>query len=260
MGGATMIDSGAPAVRSGLGLFETMLSVDGRLMHFEEHIERLVAAATALRVPAPRLEEIRIACRGVTAAGGGERALRVDWLAVSAPIDSPDAWRLEVRERAIPPLTVARRAGCRLRVLDPSFTRGLAGWKTTSYAACTLGLRIAAAGGDNEGLFIDRHGFLLEGTATNYFLVDGEDRVSTPPADGRILPGVTRAWAIRVLRERGVEVVERRITLDEARKTAGFVTGSLTGVAAVTSIDAVDVRPSEQAAALGAAWRDACQR
>jgi para-aminobenzoate synthetase/4-amino-4-deoxychorismate lyase len=55
--------------------------------------------------------------------------------------------------------------------------------------------------------------------------------VVTPPADGRLLPGVTRAQAIEVARALGLEVREEPVSLDElARADEVFLTGAVRGV------------------------------
>jgi para-aminobenzoate synthetase/4-amino-4-deoxychorismate lyase len=57
-------------------------------------------------------------------------------------------------------------------------------------------------------LIVDADGAVLEGAHANLFLVEG-DALVTPPADGRLLPGVTRA---RVIAATGA--VESAIDLD----------------------------------------------
>jgi para-aminobenzoate synthetase/4-amino-4-deoxychorismate lyase len=47
-----------------------------------------------------------------------------------------------------------------------------------------------------EPLIVDLSGEVLESGSGNLFVVEG-DTLVTPPADGRILPGVTRAELIR---------------------------------------------------------------
>lgn len=71
----------------------------------------------------------------------------------------------------------------------------------------------------------------------NLFVVMG-DEVITPPLDGTILAGVTRASVLQLLREKGLKVSERHVTIDELRQ--GKQSGALrevfgTGTAAVIS-------------------------
>ncbi len=77
---------------------------------------------------------------------------------------------------------------------------------------------------------------VLETSRGNVFAVrDGE--VVTPPLDGRILPGVTRAVAIEELRAAGVAVAERDLPLAEAAAADELLTtGSVRGVEPVRAV------------------------
>ena len=71
--------------------------------------------------------------------------------------------------------------------------------------------------GDGEVLLYNDNDELTECGACNAFVVkDGV--VATPPLDSQILPGITRALALKVLREEGsIPVEERIVTMDEVR-------------------------------------------
>jgi para-aminobenzoate synthetase / 4-amino-4-deoxychorismate lyase len=70
-------------------------------------------------------------------------------------------------------------------------------------------------------------GEALETARGNLFVVSG-GAVATPPADGRLLPGVTRAQAIEVVRDLGLELHEQPVDLDSADEI--FFTGGVRGV------------------------------
>jgi para-aminobenzoate synthetase/4-amino-4-deoxychorismate lyase len=74
-------------------------------------------------------------------------------------------------------------------------------------------------------LLVDLDGFLLETTRTNIFLrLDGG--LATPPLDGRILPGVTRAQIVRTH-----HATERPLHLDDlAAADAIYLTSALRGL------------------------------
>ena len=90
-----------------------------------------------------------------------------------------------------------------------------------------------------DPLLVDADGTVLETGRANLFAVlDGT--VVTPPADGRILPGVVRARALEALRRSGRPVDERALRLEElAAATEVFVTNSVAGVHPVGSVDGV---------------------
>lgn len=117
---------------------------------------------------------------------------------------------------------------------------GLGGVKTAAnYAASLRAAWLAKERGYDQVLWTDaREHRLLEEVGTMNLFVRLGDRVITPPAGDTILPGITRASVVTLLRDRGVEVEERTISLDEVR--AGAADGTLreifgTGTAAVVS-------------------------
>ena len=83
---------------------------------------------------------------------------------------------------------------------------------------------------------------VLEADRANIFAVR-QGAVFTPPLDGRILPGVTRATTIELARAGGVEVVESVLTLDQLRQSEEvFLTNSIRGIEPVSSIDSAPLR------------------
>ena len=108
-----------------------------------------------------------------------------------------------------------------------------------NYAPTLLAEREARENGFHSVLWLDgrQHSFVEECGVMNVFFVIG-DVVVTPPLEGTILPGVTRDSAITVLRDMGLTVIERPISIEEV--FAEHKTGALrecfgTGTAATVS-------------------------
>src|SRR5690606_28717164 len=133
----------------------------------------------------------------------------------------------------------------------------LAAWKTTSRAAWALLQRAARAQGADEPLLVDRHGAVLE-TATANVVVLTAGGFATPPADGRILPGIARAVLLAAARAAGVPFAERPIALDELRSAAAlWVTNAVHGPRpARLAGAAAEPTDSEAGARLARWWRD----
>ncbi len=85
-----------------------------------------------------------------------------------------------------------------------------------NYAAALLADREAQARGAGTVLWLDgiERRYVEECGVMNVFFVL-DDRVLTPALSGTILPGVTRDSALRVLRDQGRTIEERRIAIDE---------------------------------------------
>ena len=103
----------------------------------------------------------------------------------------------------------------------------------------------AVTNGFKEGIALDTHGYVSEGSGENIFVVrDGV--VRTPPLSAAILPGITRDSVISLLRDEGRDVREENVpremlyTSDEV-----FLTGTATEICPVRSVDRVPVAKGE---------------
>ena len=109
-----------------------------------------------------------------------------------------------------------------------------------NYACSLIGQKKAEEMGYSQVLWLDgiEHKYIDEVGAMNvFFVIDGV--VVTPSlSEGSILPGVTRASCIQLLRDMGYTVEERKLSVDEVEKA--YREGKLneafgTGTAAVVS-------------------------
>lgn len=83
-------------------------------------------------------------------------------------------------------------------------------------------------------------GEALEADRANVFAVR-KGTLFTPPLDGRILPGVTRATVLELA---GAEASERTLTLAELRESEEvFLTNSIRGIEPVGSVDGTSLPP-----------------
>jgi branched-subunit amino acid aminotransferase/4-amino-4-deoxychorismate lyase len=232
------LPAGAPALVHGIGLFETMRVVRGRVLHQEAHFDRMLASAQALGFENPASSRFHAETARALAAFGacaGEASMRCSWIQCD-----PDDWRMLATASEIPDVTLRRRRRGRVITLGRELVRSMPVHKLTSYAACVIGLQNAVAAGADEGLFVDSRRRILEGTSTNVFAIDGETLL-TPPIRAGILPGVTRALVIDEAHARGWRVVERTLTKDDLLR-GSFLTGSLTGIAAIRVLDGAPCR------------------
>jgi para-aminobenzoate synthetase/4-amino-4-deoxychorismate lyase len=206
-----------------LGVYETLLVRDGAVQALGAHLARLRSSTASLYGLAPPDElQTRIRERAVSL-GAGEHRLRIDVR------PEPPALEMTFQTAARPP----RRELFRLRALT------LAG----GYGAHKLADRgpltgTSSASGGPVALLIDDgpDPIVLEAGWANVWLVDA-DRLITPPLDGRILPGVTRARLIGLAGSLGLSVDERPISLTRARAGQPMLTSSLQLAAAAAFED-----------------------
>jgi branched-chain amino acid aminotransferase len=85
-----------------------------------------------------------------------------------------------------------------------------------NYAASLFPARMAREKGYHQVLWLDakEHKYVEEvGTMNIFFVID--EKVVTPATLGTILKGVTRDCCIQIIKDQGIEVEERRISIDE---------------------------------------------
>jgi D-alanine transaminase len=110
--------------------------------------------------------------------------------------------------------------------------------------------------GDGEVILYNDNDELTECGACNAFVVkDGV--VATPPLDSQILPGITRALALKVLREDGsIPVEERIVTMDEVRNADEiWIASSSKELAPVVKLDGIPVGDGK----VGEVWEAAAK-
>jgi para-aminobenzoate synthetase/4-amino-4-deoxychorismate lyase len=91
-------------------------------------------------------------------------------------------------------------------------------------------------------LLIDRNGNALEASRASLFAV-GDGFLATPPADGRILPGIARRRTIETARAAGIEVREAPLPLASLGAREVFLVGSVRGIEPVLALDGVALPP-----------------
>ena len=95
------------------------------------------------------------------------------------------------------------------------------------YMICTMSKHEAEAKGCSDALMMDYRGYVAEATGANVFFVQ-DGAVHTPTPDC-FLNGITRQTVIGMLKDKGVEVIERHIMPEELKD---FQQCWLTGTAA----------------------------
>jgi branched-chain amino acid aminotransferase len=110
-----------------------------------------------------------------------------------------------------------------------------------NYGGSMLATALARKQGYDQVLWTDafEHKYLQEVGTMNVFFIIGNQAITPSLEDGTILAGVTRDSAIVVLKEMGLEVVERKISIDElmdAHKSGQLREVFGTGTAATISM------------------------
>lgn len=85
-----------------------------------------------------------------------------------------------------------------------------------NYAASLLPAAKAKENGYDQVMWMDAKEFKYiqeAGTMNLFFVIDG--KLVTPETDGAILKGITRRTLIQIAQDKGIEVIEKRLSIDE---------------------------------------------
>lgn len=105
-----------------------------------------------------------------------------------------------------------------------------------NYINSMLALQEALDDGYDEALLLDAQGFVTEGSGENLFIV--RDDVLYTPDLSSVLDGITRKTVMQLAREKGLDVIEKRITRDEVYiADEAFFTGTAAEVTPIREVD-----------------------
>lgn len=234
----------------GDGHFTTVAFHGGRPLCWELHLARLAEAGARLALPMP--DAARLAAEARCVAAGLPRAVvRITLTRGSgargyAPPQPPAPRRILAAHPW--PADLARRRAEGVRVITCRTPLGdsplLGGLKHLGRLEQVLARAEVDDAGAEEGLMRDPRGQVVEATAANLFLVDGEGVLVTPAIDRCGVAGVLRARVLEHAVAAGipcrVEPVARG-TLDTAQEL--FLSNSITGLVPLRSLDGRSLTP-----------------
>ncbi len=242
-GEATLQATDLSATR-GDGVFETLGVLDGCAQAVEAHFWRLANSAELLDLPAPNLEQWRVAMTMAGAALPRERQGGIK-LVLSRGVEGTGrstGWLIA---------TVAesdfanRTAGWKVVVLDRGYRHDLSehapwllpGAKTLSYAVNMATLREAARRGADNAIFVSSDGYVMEAPQSTVLLRRG-DTLVTPRTDIGNLPGTTQLSVFALAGEWGLRTEDHLVGASELLDSDGV--WLLSSVNLATPITAVD--------------------
>ena len=250
-------------VTLGLGLFETILAIDGTPIFAGRHLSRLRSGCERLGwdPELPDLPKIigelvhrneltsgRARIRLAITGGSGtlrHLALGPDHLVWMTAVPAPDA-----------PLTTSANLSPWLR----NERSPLAGLKCASYAENLAALEHAYQLGFEETLFLNTRGNLCEAATANLFLVRNARLLTPSPASG-CLPGITRGVVIGLAAQHGIPCEEGDLSEEDLHAAEElFLTSSIRGLTGVSLFEKRTFPPGPMTRFLREAWHEAALR
>ncbi|WP_162940061.1 aminodeoxychorismate lyase [Gryllotalpicola protaetiae] len=228
----------------GDGVFETLGVLEGCPQAVDAHFWRLANSAELLELPAPNLEQWRVAMRVAGDALPTDRQGGIK-LVLSRGVEGAGrstGWLIA---------TVAdddfanRTEGWKVVTLDRGYRHDLSehapwllpGAKTLSYAVNMATLREAARRGADNAIYLSSDGFVMEAPQSSVLLRRG-DTLITPKTDIGILPGTTQLSVFAIAAQWGLATEDRLVEASELLDSDGL--WLLSSVKLATPITQVD--------------------
>lgn len=225
----------------GDAVYEVIRVYDGKPFLLEEHLQRLAMSLTRIRIEASLRDVHARIVKNFERNAVVDGSIYVQVSRGAAP-----------RAHGFP-----RNTAANVLIWSQSLSDPFAAWRSDGIAAITtddlrwrwrdvksvnllpncLAKQLADEAGAQEALLIESDGTLTEGTASNAFIVK-HGRLVTPPADQRILSGITRRYVLTLAGKLGLRFEERPVTIAELRDADEvFITSTYAEVLSVTRLD-----------------------
>ena len=230
------------SVIRGFGVFDFLRTYNGIPFHLTEHLVRLERSARLIGLQLPHLrEEISgIVLETLKRNNHKESNIRLvvtGGLSLDGitPGKSPMLLVMVTGVKQMPPEWYSEGA----KVITSHVDRFLPGAKSINYIPAIICQTEARSQQAIEAVYVDRNGYMLEGTTSNIFAFFG-DTLITPPCD-RALPGITRQVVLE-LAGKEYTVIERQIHKDEVRLLdEAFITSSIREIVPLSAIDSIQI-------------------
>jgi branched-subunit amino acid aminotransferase/4-amino-4-deoxychorismate lyase len=228
----------------GLGLFETILAIDGSPALLDRHIARMLASCDRLGWGNPLPNNLRSAIitqlatakldhgharvRLAISAGSGQLACptlgqdHLVWITVSRTDDPPAS------------ITLGKAP------FDHPSHSFLAGMKSASYADNLLALNDTRQRGFDDALYLNDKIHICETTTSNIFGVM-DNTLHYPPDDTGCLPGITRTLIIELAKKNGIKTSATCLTENDLMACDEvFITSAIRGVVGVSRYESTE--------------------
>ena len=173
------------ALLRGDGLFETILTIDQKIIAWQKHYERLASGATALEISIPAKIDLEVSINKLISDLNGKSRIRITIL-------SDGNWVVSAQSEPEDNLPVSL-----IKINEPVISNGiLTGIKSISYGQSELAVRRAKARGYTDGVFLNQNQKVVETGYANILILQ-QGKFLTPSLDSGCLPGITRQLLIQ---------------------------------------------------------------
>ncbi|MCX5711291.1 MAG: aminotransferase class IV [Candidatus Omnitrophica bacterium] len=222
------------------GVFESMRSLNGKIIRLNAHLERLKKGCAALKIKLPvSVNKLKNEIEtGAANSGLGDKYIRLSvWLE-----GGKSGYAVLIKKYTPYPLSKHRKgfwaqaASCRQN--ENSFLAQVKAIERSLYEQSFLR---AKAKGFDEAIILNSRGYVGEGSRSNIFMVkDGE--LFTPSVECACLDGITRRLVLDLAKKARIKFFETKLTLKDIEDgDEAFLTNSLMGVMPLVSINNIKI-------------------
>lgn len=233
-------------MRLGEAVFNTMLAIDGKIIHPRRHFEKLIANSKILigSWDAPQIENLQSAGEDLLASNDLNKGrASINTIITGGPggggLKEPAARDVQMMMRALPcPEKFPPIEAVIVRSVRRNEGSPLSQMKCAHYGDHILALREAQSRGGNEAILLNNRGDVVCASVANIVIVK-EGKLYTPPLSDGAQNGLTR----QILMEK-YDVVEKSISVKDLQTAHGiYLTNSLRGAMAVQTLDGQTLEP-----------------
>jgi D-alanine transaminase len=235
------------AVTFGDAIYDVAGVLDGKLVDFENHMQRYLNSLKKLSIESPLGQpDILHAFRQLVELNQLDEGL-VYMQVTRGTAERDFVWPEDIKptvfmftqakssrenQAGLTGITLASTADIRWARRDI---------KSVNLLGQVLAKKAAHDAGAYEALMIDDEGYVTECGSTSFFIVR-DKLILTRPLNNDILPGVTRRAVVALCTSHGLRLVETRFTLDEALSAdEAFISGASSYILPVVKIDDQDI-------------------
>ena len=235
------------------GVYEVTTVLDGKLIDFDGHANRLDRSLSELGMGTPisknNLLEVHRELVRLNEIDQGMIYLQItrgapsDRDFVYPPVDTPQTVVLFTQNKPnLADNPVAKKGIKVISIADQRWARR--DIKTVQLLYPSMGKMMAKAAGCDDAWMVE-DGHVTEGTSNNAYIIKG-NTIITRHLGAEILHGITRAAVLRFAKEAQMIVEERSFTIAEAQGAdEAFITSASTFVMPVVEVDGIPVGTGE---------------
>ena len=203
----------------GMGLFETMRCMGGKVFALDDHLARLSNSAEELAINNPYDKKYVAGAIEQTLEANNLTDARLRLTLTNGPMaqgGQSTATLLVTATRFEPYPDEYYKNGVRVVLTDfrQNTQEAIVKHKTTNYFSRLLALNIAHQKKAAEALWFTTDGRLAEGCVSNVFCVK-DSALYTPGLDTPVLPGIMRKTVCEVAKAESIKLIEKDLTIKD---------------------------------------------